>query len=365
MAEAKKILTPAEFMTKMTTTYGKGTITLLSDTNNAEILNWSSTGIYTLDDIMAWGLPGGRAVEFFGAESSGKTTALMSAFIENKRRGGINLCADAEGTFDRDRYIQMGGDPADVMLFYPDTLEQYYDWLQDMIAWSKTQVIPSNSLVLIGVDTMPMLIPKEVLKSDAEDRHVGASARVNSENLPKVDKNLGSNTCLLMLNQVRDKIGAMAWSQEGNIDTPGGRIIKHIASVRVLFNKAGQLDNGKTGADRRIMGMKTGAKVVKNKIGPPLRKIEFRIMFDQRGVDNVDCCLEAFVAKGLIPKPKLGVYTIKGLTCNRNTFHKFLKSHPKWTTWALGETFELFHDSINIERYANILDIPVVEEATA
>jgi recombination protein RecA len=355
----KKPLTREQFFAAQNKKYGAGAIRLLSNTNHAEIKHWSSTGIYGLDDAMAWGYPGGRMIETFGPESSGKTTALMAGFIENARNGGQNYLADPEGTFDRDRYVQMGGQPDDVALFYPTHLENFYDWAMDMTSWAKTQEMPENALMLIGLDTMATMIPKEVLEAEAEDRTVGAMARVNAANLPKLDMNLGHNTCLVILNQVRDKIGTMAWSQEGNIDTPGGRIIKHAASIRILFNKSGQIDNGKSKDDREIIGMKTQAKVVKSKIGPPLRKTDFRIMFDHRGVDNVDHCLNAFIRKGIVGKPVKGVFTIKDSTFTRNTFYEFVKTHPKWIKWALGETFELYHETINIDRY---LAGPKIEE---
>ncbi len=346
-----KVISHEAFMKGMATKYGAKSIALLSNHNHAEIIHWSSTGVYSLDDAMSWALPGGRVVEYFGAESSGKTTAMMAAMIENARNGGLNFCADAEGTFDRDRYAQMGGDPDKVTLFYPSTLENFYDWAKDLIAWAKTQEVPTTSVILIAVDTLPMLIPAEVLKSTDEDRTVGAAARVNSQHLPTIDKALGQNTCLLLLNQVRDKIGAMAWTQEGNIDTPGGRIVKHIASLRVLFNKQGQIDNGKSADAREIIGMKTGAKVVKSKVGPPLRKVDYRIMFDERGVDNADACLQAFVKRKLIPAAVKGVYKIGETTFNRNTWPQFVKTHPKWVAKALEATFELYHETIDVSRY--------------
>lgn len=354
---APKIQTREQFFDSINKDFGAGTIMLLSSNSDAAIMFWTSTGVYGLDEIMSWGLPGGRIVEFFGAESSGKTTALMAAFIENARNGGINFCVDGEGTFDQDRYTQMGGDPDDVILIYVDTLEEFYAKMKRVAAWAKTQDVPGNSVVLIGVDSMPTLIPAAALALKDDDVLVAAASRVNATHLPILDKMLGSNTCLLLLNQVRDKIGSMAWSQEGNIDTPGGRIIKHAASVRVLFNKMGQLDNGKKGPDRRITGMKTGAKVVKSKIGPPLRKTEFRIMFDHRGVDNVDHCLNAFVASRVLTAPVSGVYTFKtGEKFKRDEFYLLLKARPKWTAAALKQTFELFHETIDIRRYNKAVD---------
>lgn len=355
MAEAKKILTREEFIAKQSQKHGKGSYVSLATTDHADITHWASTGVYRLDDAMGWGIPGGRVVEWFGAESSGKTTALMSAFIENERLGGQNFVADPEGTFDRDRYVQMGGKKEGVTMFFPPSLEAFYDWSMDLVLWARTQDTPKTALILIGVDTFTMLQPLDVIKAEADDRVIGAAARVNAQNLPKLDEALGHNTGLILLSQVRDKIGAMAWTQEGNIDTPGGRIVKHASSVRVLFNKEGQIDNGGKGDARMITGMKTKAKVVKNKVGPPLRKANFRIMFDHRGVDNVDHCLQAFIEQGIIGKPVKGVHTIttpKGVSSfRRDEFHEYIKTHPKWVKWALDQTFDLFHDGINIERY--------------
>jgi hypothetical protein len=196
-----------------------------------------------------------------------------------------------------------------------------------------------------------MLIPKAVLELEGDSELVAAQSRVHARHLPTVDKMTPANTCIILLNQVRDKIGAMAWNAEGNIETPGGHVIKHLCSTRVLFSKTGQIDNGKTKEKRAIVGMKTGAKVVKCKIGPPFRKTEFRIMFDHRGVDNADHCLQAFVNKGLIPKPSQGVYTVKGQSFKRDGFPQFVHKHPKWTKWALEQTFDLYHESIDVTRY--------------
>lgn len=351
MADVKLTQDRESLFKNITAAFGKDSIMMLAHDTTAQILHWGSTGVYSLDDIMAWGLPGGRFVEFFGPESSGKTTALMAAMIENEFAGGINVVFDAEGTFDQDRYRQMGGDPSKIIMIDPGTMEQYYDKLKRVVAWAKLQVIPETALVLIGVDSMPMLIPKAVLELEGNEQTVAEQSRINSRHLPTIDKALAANTCIVLLNQVRDKIGAMAWSAEGNIDTPGGRIIKHICSVRVLFSKAGQIDNGQKAEKRVIIGMKTEAKVVKNKVGPPLRKTGFRIMFDHRGVDNVRNCLDAFVAKKVIPAPVSGIYKVKDKTIKAEEFAHFIAKHPKWTEAALSDTFELYHKSINVARY--------------
>jgi recombination protein RecA len=354
---ADEVVDPARYRTRanfekhMEKKYGKGVMVTLSDNDRAEITHWCSTGVYGLDDCMAWGIPGGRWVEYFGEESSGKTTGLMATMVENEYRGGNNVLADPEGTFNEDRYGQMGGDPKKITLLNFKTHEEFYDVLEDYVKFSKNQDVPTNALNLIGVDSYPMLIPAAHLKAEGDTELVAVQARINSRNMPRVNAKLAANTAIIILNQVRDKVGSMAWTAEGNIETPGGHIIKHMCSVRVLFNKVGQVDNGKTKEHRRLIGIKIGAKVVKNKVGPPLRKAEFRIMFDHRGVDSVDHVLQAFMLKRLVKVGGPGLLKIKEETVPKAHFAKWLAKHPKWCAWALEQTFELYHPDVNVQRY--------------
>ena len=354
--KSNKILNLHEFTQTMNKKFGVGTIQTLADDSSASILHWCSTGVLSLDEATGWGLPGGRIVEYFGPESSGKTTAAMAALVANQNQGGINIVVDAEGTFDQDRFMAMGGDPENCIMIDPGTMEEFYDKLKHVVDWAKSQEVPPTALVLIVVDSMPMVIPKAVLELEGDDVCVAAQARLNSAHLPTVNDRLGLNTCLLLLNQVRDKIGAMAWSQEGNIDTPGGRIIKHLCSIRVLFSKQGQIDNGKTGPQRMIIGQKTGGKVVKNKVAPPLRRVQFNIMFDERGVDIVkalldDCVTNKWVTKGT----KGGKYTLchtnKEVEFTASEFAEVLSKRPKWQAAMLKACYTLPQTLPDLSRY--------------
>lgn len=354
---AQVVMTTALMYAKLEKDFGKGTITTLAKSTEAAIVHWTSSGNYELDKATNWGLAGGRIVEFFGAESSGKTTELMAAFIENDRRGGKNVVFDSEGTFDQDRYIEMGGDPENLIIVDSGTLEQFYDKLKLILQWAAVQDVPTNSVVLVGVDTLTMIIPKAVLDAEDNEQPVAAAARVNARHLPTIDKTLPGNTCLLLLSQVRDKMAATAWgSADDNIDTPGGRIVKHVCSTRVFFKKWGQIDNGKTNtADnpniKKIIGMKIEAKVVKSKIGPPLRKVSYRIMFDKRGVDNLNSFLLAVVEAKIILKPVQGVYSLKGNSFKADGFADVLVKYPKWTAWAVSQLYDLPHPSIEVQRF--------------
>lgn len=364
MAKAvTKVLTRTEFASVMNKEFGIGTMRSLTEDDSAKILHWSSTGIYNLDDATGWGLPGGRVLEYFGAESSGKTTALMAGMVANAARGGINIVFDAESTFDQDRYVQMGGDPDSVIMIDPGTMEEFYDKLKKVVTWAAKQEIPSNAVILIGVDSMPMIIPRKMFELEGEEQTVGMQANINSRHLPTVNDLLGPNTCLVLLNQVRDKIGGLAWNADGNIDTPGGRIIKHLCSVRVLFNKAGMIDNGKSKEEREIIGMKTQAKVVKNKIAPPLRKVSFNIMFDERGVDNVQVMLNQAILKGWVTKKAAGQFKLENI--NKEVMFKaadfaaVLQVRPKWASKMLAECFILEQPLPDLTRY---IGKTVVEE---
>lgn len=351
--KAPKLLTQEQLFATMNKTYGKDSIATLDMNDSGEITHWSSTGNYGLDDAMNWGLPGGRVVEWFGAESSGKTTQLMKALIENARRGGYNAVFDPEGTFNRDRYMEMGGDPTKLIIIDPGTAEQFYDKVQLVIAWANSLKVPSNAVVLIALDTMAMLIPKRVLEADGGDELVAELPRINSRNLPKIHDSLPAHCCFLILNQVRDKIGSMAWgAADENIDTPGGHIVKHAASIRVFFKKTSQVDNGKTGGDRVIVGMNIDYKVVKCKVGAPLRRGSFRIMFDKRGVDNVHALLLRCVDQKLIAKTKGGVYIMKSggqeVSFKSDEFAGVLQARPKLLTGLLDRVYELAQPGIDL-----------------
>jgi recombination protein RecA len=356
MAKAvTKVLSKAEFAGVMNKEFGVGTMRSLTDDEGAKISHWCSTGIYNMDDATGWGLPGGRVVEYFGAESSGKTTALMAAMVSNAERGGLNIVFDAESTFDQDRYVQMGGDPDSVIMIDTGTMEEFYDKLKKVTEWAGKQEMPHNAVVLIGVDSMPMIIPKRMFELEGDEQTVGEQARINSRHLPTINDLLCPNTCLVLLNQVRDKIGGMAWNADGNIDTPGGRIIKHLCSIRVIFNKAGMIDNGKSKDDRIIIGMKTQAKVVKNKVAPPLRKVTFNIMFDERGIDNVQVMLAQAVSKKWISKKAAGIFELENINkevqFKAADFAEVLQKYPKWTKRMLGECFELEQGVPDLTRY--------------
>lgn len=343
------------FMKAINSKWGAGTSQILAEDKSAQILHWCSTGIPSLDDAMGWGLPGGRIVEYFGGESAGKTTALMAAYVANQEKGGINIVFDAEATFDQDRYVAMGGNPKELITIYTGTLEEFYDKLKLACDWAGSQEIPSDALVLIGVDSMPMIVPKAMMELQGDEQVMATQARINSMHLGTVNDKLAANTCLLLLNQIRDKVGSMAWTAEGNIETPGGHIIKHLCSVRVLFSKMNLIDNKKTGDTRSILGIKTGAKVVKNKVAPPLRKVQFNIMFDERGVDIVQVFLTQAVLKGWVSKGTQGKYELKKVNSEvvfkADDFAAILMKKPKWAAAFLEDCFELPQRLPDLSRY--------------
>lgn len=343
--------------------YGAGSIVPLKDNRNSAITHHTSTGIYELDDATSWGIPGKRIIEFFGPESSGKTTALMMTMIENARHGGINFVVDGEGTFDSDRYRQMGGDPEQLHIIAVDTLEEFYERALLVAEWAKKRTMPPNALILMGIDSLPSLIPKAELEADTDDQLVGVASRCNTRNLPKLAQAVPDHMSVIIINQVRDKIGAMAFTEEGNIDTPGGRAVKHWCSVRIMFKKAGQIDNNKKDKERRIIGMKTEAKVVKNKVGPPLRKIMFRIMFDHRGIDMVFNFLQVLKEKKLVSGGTGGIYKIKDKSITVETLPIFMAKNPNWTKAALARCYDVEHTDINITRYLEALRRAKKEQA--
>lgn len=355
MAKESKYQDTKTFMKAINTKWGPGTIQILSEDKSAQILHWCSTGIPSLDDATGWGLPGGRLVEYFGGESAGKTTALMAAFVANQEAGGINIVFDAEATFDQDRFVQMGGDPKSLITIYTGTLEEFYDKLKLTCDWAGQQEVPKNALVLIGVDSMPMIIPKAMMELTGDEQVMATQARINSMHLGTVNDKLASNTCVVLLNQIRDKVGAMSWTAEGNIETPGGHMIKHLCSVRILFAKQGLIDNKKTGDARGILGIKTGAKVVKNKVAPPLRKVQFNIMFDERGVDIIQVYLNQAVLNGWVKKGTQGFFYLAKIKAEvkfkADQFADLLVKRPKWAKAMMEDCFVLPQRLPGLSRY--------------
>jgi len=245
------------------------------------------TGSLALDLALGiGGLPKGRVVEIYGAEASGKTTLALHVVAESQKRGGICAYIDAENALDPIYAKRLGVNTDELLISQPDTGEQALE-ITDML-------VKSGSVDTVVIDSVAALVPKAELEGEMGDVHVGLQARLMSQALRKLSGNINkSKSCVIFINQVREKIGVMFGSP---ITTPGGRALKFAASVRL---EVARIENLKKGLD--IIGCRTRAKVVKNKFAPPFRKCEFEIIFGQ-GICPYGSVIDLALAENLVEK---------------------------------------------------------------
>lgn len=267
--------------------FGKGSVMRLGDAEVGKGIESISTGSLGLDIALGiGGLPRGRVVEIYGPESSGKTTLTLSVIAQAQKVGGTCAFIDAEHALDPSYAQRLGVNVEDLLVSQPDTGEQALE-IADML-------VRSAAIDVVVIDSVAALTPKAEIEGEMGDHHVGLQARLMSQALRKLTANIKrSNTMVVFINQIRMKIGVMFGSPE---TTSGGNALKFYASVRLDIRRIGALK------DRdEIVGNQTRVKVVKNKVAPPFKVVEFDIMYGQ-GISKMGELLDLGVKAGVVEK---------------------------------------------------------------
>ncbi|SNS23456.1 recombination protein RecA [Sphingomonas laterariae] len=266
--------------------FGKGSAMKLGSREKIEI-EAISTGSLGLDIALGiGGLPRGRIIEIFGPESSGKTTLALHAIAEAQKAGGTAAFVDAEHALDPIYAKKLGVDIDELIVSQPDTGEQALEITDTLIR--------SNAIDVLVVDSVAALVPRAEIEGEMGDSHVGLQARLMSQALRKITGSINRSRCLVIfINQIRMKIGVMYGNPE---TTTGGNALKFYASVRLDIRRTGQIKDRDD-----IVGNATRVKVVKNKVAPPFKQVEFDIMYGE-GVSKVGEILDLGVKAGLVEK---------------------------------------------------------------
>jgi recombination protein RecA len=294
--------------------YGKGSIMKMGEKGTMAI-EVVPTGALSLDLALGvGGLPRGRVIEIYGPESSGKSTLAMHVVAEAQRNGGICAYIDAEHAMDPIYARAIGVDVDELLISQPDTGEQALE-IADML-------VRSGALDVVVIDSVAALTPRAEIEGEMGDTHVGLQARLMSQALRKLTANLNrSNTIMIFINQLREKIGVMFGSPE---TTPGGRALKFYSSVRLDIRR---IESIKDGAE--ITGSRTRVKVVKNKVAPPFKQAEFDIMYG-KGISREGSLLDMAVDMAIVKKSGAWfTYDGEQLGQGRENAKAYLSANPE------------------------------------
>ena len=298
--------------------FGKGSIMKLGSEGAIQEIEASSTGSLGLDIALGiGGLPMGRIIEIYGPESSGKTTLTLHCVAEQQKRGGVCAFVDAEHALDPQYARKLGVDIDELLISQPDTGEQALEITDTLVR--------SGAVNMVVVDSVAALTPKSELEGDMGDSSVGVQARLMSQAMRKLTGSISRSNCMVIfINQIRMKIGVMFGSPE---TTTGGHALKFYSSVRLDIRRIGSIK------DRdEVVGNATRVKVVKNKVAPPFKQVEFDIMYGE-GISKTGELLDLGVAAGVVEKSGAWYsYGDERIGQGRENARRFLKEN---TTTAL------------------------------
>ena len=295
--------------------FGKGSIMRLGQQGNAVEIPAISTGSIGLDMALGiGGLPRGRIIEVFGPESSGKTTLALHVVAEAQKKGGTCAYIDAEHALDPAYAGKLGVNINDLLISQPDTGEQALEIADTLVR--------SGTIDVLVVDSVAALVPKAELEGEMGDSHMGLQARLMSQALRKITASVArANTLVIFINQIRMKIGVMFGNPE---TTTGGNALKFYASVRLDIRRIGAIK------DRdEVIGNQTRVKIVKNKVAPPFKTVDFDILYGE-GISKTGELIDLGIKAGIVEKAGAW-FSCKGerIAQGRENAKQYLKDHPE------------------------------------